>query len=102
MFAICVTFTIKPGKMSEFLPLVRKQAQNSLTLEATCRQFDICTGGDDENELFLYELYDDRAAIDAHLATRHFAEFNAATADFVAGKEIKIFSNVAQPGAQAS
>ena len=36
----------------------------------------------------LYEIYDDAAAFDAHLATPHFAIFNEATAPLVASKTV--------------
>ncbi len=96
MFAVAVTFMVKPGRMPDFLPLVLQQAKNSLALEEQCRQFDVCTGGDNEHEVFLYELYDDKAAFDAHLASAHFANFSAASADLLDSKLIKTYSIVAQ------
>ena len=38
--------------------------------------------------IVLYEIYDDAAAFDAHLATPHFASFNEATAALVAKKTV--------------
>jgi quinol monooxygenase YgiN len=38
---------------------------------------------------FLYELYDDQAAIAAHLLSPHFLEFDALTRDWVVGKVVR-------------
>ncbi|MGI9463684.1 MAG: putative quinol monooxygenase, partial [Aestuariivirgaceae bacterium] len=42
-----------------------------------CRRFDVCTDPDRPERVFLYEIYDDRAAFDAHLASDHFKAFDA-------------------------
>ena len=46
MYAVCVTFQIKAGMSEEFMPLMQKQAQNSLALEEACHRFDVCTDAD--------------------------------------------------------
>ncbi|MGH6683575.1 MAG: putative quinol monooxygenase [Pseudolabrys sp.] len=38
--------------------------------------------------MFLYEIYDDRAAFEAHLKTAHFASFNRDSEPLVADKKI--------------
>ena len=40
------------------------------------------------DRIVLYEIYDDRAAFDAHLKTAHFASFNEASAALVADKKV--------------
>jgi len=91
MFAVTVTLTIDPERMAQFLPLMTTNAHTSRTTEPGCQQFDICREG---NKVFLYELYDDRAAFDAHLASDHFKSFDAATADMLLDKQIKLFAEV--------
>lgn len=91
MYAVTVLFKIKPGQMQAFLPLMTENARTSRAVEAGCQQFDICRDGD---EVFLYELYDDRAAFDAHLASVHFTEFDAAVSDMVAEKHVRLFEEV--------
>ncbi|MEM7522936.1 MAG: antibiotic biosynthesis monooxygenase [Pseudomonadota bacterium] len=39
--------------------------------------------------MFLYEVYDDAAAFDAHLASDHFKDFDAAVAPMVAAKTVR-------------
>lgn len=96
MIAVCVTFDIKPKDMSAFLPLMHAQAKNSLEAEPECYQFDVCTQGENQNRVFLYEIYKDRAAFDAHLASDHFKTFDTAVASMIAEKTVSIFSEVAR------
>ena len=44
---------------------------------------------------FLYELYDDEAAIQAHLQSAHFLQMNAASAGWVERKTIWRYQRVA-------
>ena len=50
-------------------------AKVSRETEPGCRQFDVCVEAD-TGRTFLYELYDDRAAFEAHLASAHFKAFD--------------------------
>ncbi len=93
MYAVTVTFTLHPGALAEFLPLMTANARTSLQEEPGCGQFDICLG-DTPDTVFLYEIYDDRAAFDAHLASAHFKSFDAAVTDMIADKEIRLFGEV--------
>lgn len=98
MIAVCVTFDVKPDSWADFMPLMQAQATNSLTLEPECHHFDVCTQGDVANLVFLYEVYTDRAAFDAHLASDHFKAFDAAVADMIKGKSFAIYDTVFQTG----
>ena len=44
---------------------------------------------------FLYELYDDAAAITAHLQTPHFRQMDVLTASWVAHKTVRQMQRVA-------
>ncbi|MCR8726063.1 putative quinol monooxygenase [Frigidibacter sp. ROC022] len=96
MFAVVVTFQIVPGQMPAFLPLMLANARASLTAEDGCHQFDVATDPERPDEVFLYELYTDKAAFDAHLDSPHFAEFNAGTAAMIAGKTVATYAQVQQ------
>lgn len=91
MYAVTVTFDIEPGQIGAFLPLMLDNARASRRDEPGCQQFDVCQEG---NRVFLYEIYDDRAAFEAHMRTRHFKAFDAAVADMVAAKEVAVFGVV--------
>ena len=46
--------------------------------------------------MFLYEIYTDRAAFDAHLAALHYLEFNELVADWTAEKIVQTFELAAE------
>ena len=91
MYAVTVTLRIRDGDMEDFLPLMLENARASREGEPGCRQFDICRDG---QEVFLYELYDDRGAFDLHLASDHYRRFDAAAAGMVANKQVRLFQEV--------
>ncbi|MEM9638291.1 MAG: putative quinol monooxygenase [Pseudomonadota bacterium] len=96
MFAVVVTFQIKPASLQAFMPLMTRNAATSLAEEVGCRQFDIATDPTRPNEILLYELYTDAAAFEAHLATPHFKAFDAATTDMIADKSVTTYAEVIQ------
>lgn len=93
MYAVAVTFKLKPDCCKAFLPLMQENARTSLAVEPGCQQFDICLDEVAET-VFLYEIYDDRAAFDAHLESAHFKSFDGATKDMVAEKVVCLYSEV--------
>jgi quinol monooxygenase YgiN len=91
MYAVTVHLEIKPDRMDSFLPLMMENARRSRETETGCQQFDVCRDGD---TVFLYEIYDDRAAFDEHLASAHFRAFDAAVAPMVAEKVVTLYEEV--------
>ena len=96
MYGVCVTFQLKPDNQDAFMPLMQANARTSLTKEPGCLQFDVLSCPDKPDQVFLYELYTDRAALDAHLAADHFKSFDAATAPTIADKHVQLWSRVDQ------
>ncbi|WP_147125297.1 putative quinol monooxygenase [Shimia ponticola] len=96
MFAVVVRFHLKPGTMPDFLPLMIRNAQQSRQTEPGCHQFDVLRDAATPAEVFLYELYSDEAAFQLHLETDHFKQFNAATSDMIADKDIRTYDTVTQ------
>jgi quinol monooxygenase YgiN len=96
MFAVVVTLSLKPGTGKDFLALVHDNAQASLRSEAGCHQFDVATDPARPDEVFLYEIYSDPAAFDAHLKTEHFLRFDAATAEMITQKDVRTYSELRQ------
>ena len=94
MFAVCVTFQVKSGMMDHFMPLMQQQAVNSLANESGCHQFDVCTDEARPDDVFLYELYEDTAAFELHLASEHFKAFDVAVADMLADKQVNTYQQV--------
>ena len=84
-----VDFEINLEQIDAFLPLMRENASASARDEPGCRQFDVCYDPDHPGHVFLYEVYDDRTAFDAHLSTPHFKSFDAATASMIRSKKVR-------------
>jgi quinol monooxygenase YgiN len=90
MYIVTVEFEVHPDRRSEFIRLIRENALTSLKIEGGCRQFDVCLDPKHPTYVFLYELYDDRAAFDAHLATEHFRHFDRLSASMVRDKKVRL------------
>ncbi|MDH3715207.1 MAG: antibiotic biosynthesis monooxygenase [Gammaproteobacteria bacterium] len=94
MFVVTVIFELHPGRAGEFEPAMLAQARNSLAAEADCLQFDVCRNPQREDEFFLYEIYRDRAAFDAHLDSPHYKNFDATVAQMVADKTVNFYAKL--------
>ena len=97
-YVITVEFRVRPGHEADFFERVRAQAENSLTREPNCLQFDVCTAPDNAGRIFLYEIYSDEAAFQQHLETAHFKDFDAATADWTEYKGVQAWHRADGPG----
>ena len=65
MEALVVEFLIKPEHVAAFGAAIIDNARASRETEPGCRQFDVCTDPARPGLYFLYELYDDEAAVRA-------------------------------------
>lgn len=92
MYIVTVKFHIKPEHIADFMTAMMQQAQDSLSNEPACTQFDVCISENDSNLVFLYEIYDTKADFDLHLASDHFQSFSAKVANWVAGKTVETFT----------
>ena len=72
MICLAVTYVIKPGHEDE---AVERLAPDPATrLEPGCRLYQAHQSTTEPRKFFLYEQYDDQAALDAHRAAPYFAE----------------------------
>ena len=100
MLAVVVEFQIDPAHAQDFRQAIVANASQSLAVEPGCRQFDVCCDPGAPNLIFLYELYDDEAAFQAHLQSPHFLEMDARTAAWVTSKRVWRYHRV-HPSASA-
>lgn len=71
-FAVAARWVARPGEEDEVLRCLMELAPLSRA-EPGCRFYQANRDPDEPRVFFLYEIYDDRAAADAHWASEHFA-----------------------------
>ena len=91
MYVVTVTFRLHAAHADAFLSAIQENARLSVETEPGCRRFDVAVGEDGPETVFLYELYSDRAAFDAHLESEHFKAFDSNAADWIAEKDIRCY-----------
>lgn len=87
--ALIVDFQIAPDHAEAFAAAIAHNAAQSVSVEPGCQQFDVCRDPADAGTFFLYELYDDQAAIAAHVASPHYLAFDAQTKPWVLSKKVR-------------
>ena len=95
MKALVVEFTIAREHILAFQQAIVLNAHLSRSVEPGCRQFDVCLDPNRSNVFFLYELYDDDAAITAHLASAHYQHMNETTQTWVEKKTVWRYDRIA-------
>jgi|TARA_B110000091_G_scaffold145573_1_gene155291 autoinducer 2-degrading protein len=86
MFVITVKFTTHEKDTKKFKDRIIQQAKDSLKLEKDCHVFDVCHDPNNNNVVFLYEIYADKAAFDIHLNSKHYLSFNEEVTPWVSEK----------------
>ena len=73
-YAVTVAFDLMDGALPEFHRQVSENASLSVEREPGCLRFDVLTPLEEgaSPQIFLYEIYTDRAAFDVHLASDHY------------------------------
>ena len=94
LFISAVEYDIVPGQVDNFLAALKENGAASVK-EPGCRELDITVSQKDPNHVFIFEVYDNAAAAEAHTATEHFKKYKAATKDMVAKREAKPLWSVA-------
>jgi quinol monooxygenase YgiN len=74
MICVAVTYVIKPGHEDEAIVLFGKLT-DCTRAEPGCRMYQAHRSLSDPRRFFLYEQYDDHAALDAHRAAPHFEQY---------------------------
>jgi autoinducer 2-degrading protein len=86
---ILVEFVIKAGSVDRFRELILSNAARSVKDEPGCRRFDVLAAPGDPRRFVLYEIYDDAAAFDHHLASAHYKAFAAAAEPLVERRSVE-------------
>ena len=86
---IYVEFTVKAAAVERFRALILENARLSLEREPGCRRFDVLIDAAAPRRIVLYEIYEDAAAFDAHMATAHYKAFAAAADALLEGRRVE-------------
>jgi quinol monooxygenase YgiN len=74
MICVAVTYVVKPGHEAEAVDLFRKLTEQTRA-EPGCRMYQAHRSTADPRRFFLYEQYDDQAALDAHREAPYFVQY---------------------------
>jgi (4S)-4-hydroxy-5-phosphonooxypentane-2,3-dione isomerase len=94
MFVNAVDLDIVPAERDSYLAALKENGAASVK-EPGCKRFDIINLNSDPNHVFLYEVYDNEAALKAHRETDHFKKYAATTAKMVAKRDARQMTVIA-------
>lgn len=90
-----VDIDVVPGHIDAYLAALKENGAAAVKAEPGCRVFNITVSQKDPNHVFIFEVYDNAAALEAHRQTPHFKKYAAATKDMVAKRDPKALTVVA-------
>ncbi|ART83683.1 antibiotic biosynthesis monooxygenase [Oceanisphaera profunda] len=88
MYSIIVKTKLKPGKTDEFLAAMLPNAAASVRDEPGCHIFDVLQDREDPELFWLYEIYQDEAALAEHKLTPHYKASRAVVTDLIAEQSV--------------
>lgn len=88
LFVSAVDLDIAPAETEKFLAALKENGAASVK-EPGCQRFDIMVLASNPNHIFIYEVYDNEAAAQAHRTTDHFKKYAATTATMVTKREVR-------------
>jgi len=93
-FVNAVDLDIVPAERDAFLAAIKENGAATIK-EPGCKRFDIINLNSDPNHFFLYEVYDNEAALKSHRETDHFKKYMATTGKMVAKREARQMTVIA-------
>ena len=78
---------INPGNVDAFLARAREHRNNVLSNEPGCQRFDLLTPEESGPMVFLYEVYADKDALDAHFETPYMKAYLEDTGPMIANRK---------------
>ncbi len=87
-YVVIAEVTVPPERLADFIAVSLEDARDSVVKEPCCQQFDVLLSADGSPTVVFYEVYDDRAAFEAHLQTPHFFRWRDATQALITASRI--------------
>ena len=81
MYVVIAPIQIKAGSKEQFIKEIIDDARGSVNNEPGCLRFDVVQDAAEPNRIWLYEVYKDEAAFQAHTQAPHYIKFRDATSD---------------------
>ena len=85
MNAFFITLNVKTQHLEAFTEASFADARGSVRDEPDCLRFDVLQDANLPNRFYLYEVYIDDAAMNAHLETPHFKTWMTSVEDMLDG-----------------
>ena len=85
MLALLVAIKIKPGQRDAFVTALMDDARGSVHNEPGCLRFDVLQDTADPNQIYLYEVYRDEKALEAHRQAPHYLKWRETVKDWFDG-----------------
>lgn len=94
VYVNAVDLVVIPSEMSKFVEAIKENAAASVK-EPGCREFNVLVLNNRPNHVFLFEVYDNEAALNAHRNTDHFKKFISVSANMIADRNVRAMSVIA-------
>jgi quinol monooxygenase YgiN len=94
LYINAVDLDIVPAEIENFKKALMENGAASVK-EPGCREFNIHILASNPNHVFIYEIYDNEAALQSHRQTDHFKKYSTTTASMVAKREARPMTSVA-------
>ncbi len=91
--ALMVEFSVKPEYLSDFIELMRSHAALTLKSEPGCEKFEVLVPQENNNCIFLYELYTDSGAVEEHMNSELLASTRGSYDNMITSKRV-VWCNV--------
>lgn len=91
-FVVIAEFQVKPDKIDDFLAAAHHDSTHSVAHEPGCCQFHVIRPEAADDVVLFYEIYENRAAFDAHLETPHLARFRDSIPELIVEERAPRFS----------
>ena len=79
MYVIIAPLQIKEGYREQFVTGLIENASGAVGDEPGCLRFDVIQDVNDKNRVWVYEVYKDEAAFQAHTQAPHYLKFRGAS-----------------------
>ena len=90
-----VDIDVVHGQIGNYLAALKENGAAAVKQEPGCHEFNITVSQKDPKHVFIFEVYDNAAALDAHRQTDHFKKYAAITKEMVTKRDSHPLSSVA-------